>query len=213
MRGHWAGGQGGVSAALAPHPAAEHDPQQPIPIWSIPHAAATMTPRIPAGFATALIARLPAMRRYAMALCGNPAQADDLVQDSIERALKAAPGLRAPDNLPAWLRRIVRNLYLDDMRRGAVRGVKVNLDDMTNDMAISVAPPDHGAIPEIARAMAGLSVEHRQILVLSGVEELTYREIAAELDVPIGTVMSRLARARAALRDAMASPGAPERGQ
>jgi len=203
--------QGGASATLAPRPAARHDRQPPIPPKAIPHAATDLTPRLPAGFAAALIARLPAMRRYAMALSGNAALADDLVQDSIERALKAATGLRAPDNLPAWLRRIVRNLYLDEMRRGAVRGVKVDLDDMSNDMAISVAPPDHGAVPEITRAMAVLSAEHRQILVLAGVEELTYREIAEELDVPIGTVMSRLARARAALRDAMTSPGGLER--
>jgi RNA polymerase sigma-70 factor (ECF subfamily) len=126
-----------------------------------------------------------------------------LVQDGIERALSRAPSLREPERLGAWLRSIVHNLFVDELRRRRVRGVRVDVADMANDLALSTAPPDHLTRNDIAKAMSGLSIEHRQILVLVGVEELTYQEMAEELGVPLGTVMSRLARARVALRAAL----------
>ena len=163
-----------------------------------------MSPRISQPFAAQLIAHLPGLRRYAMAICGNPELADDLVQDGIERALSRAPSLREPERLGAWLRSIVHNLFVDELRRRRVRGVPVDVANMENDLALSTVPPDyHLTRNEIAKAMSGLSIEHRQILVLVGVEELTYQEVAEELGVPLGTVMSRLARARAALRAAL----------
>jgi RNA polymerase sigma-70 factor (ECF subfamily) len=162
-----------------------------------------MRPQISQTFAGQLIAHLPALRRYAMALCGNRELADDLVQGGIERALSRAPSLREPERLGAWLRSIVHNLFLDELRRRRVRGVRVDVADLENDLALSTAPPDRLTTNDVAKAMAGLSIEHRQILVLAGVEELTYQEIAEELGVPLGTVMSRLARARAALRSAL----------
>jgi RNA polymerase sigma-70 factor (ECF subfamily) len=138
-----------------------------------------------------------------MALCGNPELADDLVQDGIERALSRTPTLREPERLGAWLRSVVHNLFVDEMRRRRVRGVPVDVAIMENDLALSTAPADRLTPNDLGRAMAGLSIEHRQILVLVGVEELTYQEMSEELGVPIGTVMSRLARARAALRAAL----------
>ncbi|MEJ0046245.1 MAG: RNA polymerase sigma factor [Rhodospirillales bacterium] len=160
-----------------------------------------MTARIAQEFAAALIAQLPALRRYATALCGERSLADDLVQDGIERALTRSATLQQPERLGAWLRSIVHNLYLDELRRRRVRGVPVDVEDMANDMALSTAANDGGPVADVQRAMQALSAEHRQVLVLAGVEELSYREIAVELGVPLGTVMSRLARARAALRD------------
>jgi RNA polymerase sigma-70 factor (ECF subfamily) len=150
-----------------------------------------------------MIAALPAVRRYAMALTGQPALADDLVQDAIERALTRAGTLQSLALMPAWLRSIVHNLYLDELRRRRVRGVAVDMELVANDLARSEPAADPTALGDIALAMAQLSVEHRQILVLAGVEELSYREIAEELALPQGTVMSRLARARAALRAVM----------
>ncbi len=168
-------------------------------------------------FAAQLIAHLPAVRRYAMALCGNAALADDLVQDGIERALTRAPTLQRPERLGAWLRSIVHNLFIDEIRRRRARGVLVDVTEVANELAWSTEPRHGGAPNEVARAMAGLSLEHRQVLVLAGVEQLTYREIADELAVPIGTVMSRLARARVALRAALEAgrlPAAlPEEGR
>ena len=162
-----------------------------------------MNPRISQPFAAQLIAHLPELRRYAMAICGNPELADDLVQDGIERALSRAPSLREPERLGAWLRSIVHNLFVDELRRRRARGVRVDVADMENDLALSTAPSDHLTRNDIAKAMSGLTIEHRQILVLVGVEELTYQEMAEELGVPLGTVMSRLARARVALRAAL----------
>ena len=166
-----------------------------------------MSPQISQTFAAQLIAHLPASRRYAMALCGNPEIADDLVQDGIERALSRAPSLLEPERLGAWLRSVVHNLFIDELRRRRVRGVRVDVAQMENHLALSTAPTDRLTTNDVGKAMAGLSIEHRQILVLAGVEELTYQEIAEELGVPLGTVMSRLARARAALRAAL-EPGA-----
>ncbi len=162
-----------------------------------------MSPQISQTFAAQLIAQLPALRRYAMALCGNRALADDLVQDGIERALSRTPSLLEPERLGAWLRTVVYNLFIDELRRRRVRGVRLDVAKMENDLALSTPPPDRLTPNAVGKAMAGLSIEHRQILVLAGVEELTYQEIAEELGVPLGTVMSRLARARAALRAAL----------
>jgi len=153
------------------------------------------------GFAASLIAQLPALRRYATGLCGDRALADDLVQDGIERALTRSATLQQPDRIGAWLRSIVHNLYLDELRRRKVRGIPVDVEDMANDLALSTAANDGAPVADVQRAMSALSVEHRQVLVLAGVEELSYREISEELGVPLGTVMSRLARARAALRE------------
>jgi RNA polymerase sigma-70 factor (ECF subfamily) len=167
-----------------------------------------MTLQTGPAFGNALIAHLPALRRYARALTGNAALADDLVQDGIERALKRAATLQHPDRIGAWLRSIVHNLYLDELRRRRVRGITVDMADVANDMTLSTPAANDGGLNDVARAMSTLSLEHRQILVLAGVEELTYREIADELAMPIGTVMSRLARARIALRGVL--EGAPQ---
>ena len=150
-----------------------------------------------------MIAHLPALRRYAMALCGNASLADDLVQDGIERALISAASLREPERLGPWLRGIVHNLFVDEIRRRRVRGVAVDVDTVANDLAMSTASADSLAASDLAQAMAGLSMQHRQILMLAGMEQLSYREISEELAVRLGTLMSRLARALAALRAAL----------
>jgi RNA polymerase sigma-70 factor (ECF subfamily) len=170
-----------------------------------------MTARVPSDFAARLIAQVPTLRRYATALCGDASLADDLVQDGIERALNRAATLEQPERLGAWLRSIVHNLFLDELRRRKVRGVPVDVEDMANDLALSTQARGEGPLADVHRAMHGLSVEHRQVLVLAGVEELSYREIAEELGVPLGTVMSRLARARAALRAALEPAPRPQR--
>jgi RNA polymerase sigma-70 factor (ECF subfamily) len=149
--------------------------------------------------ADALTAELPGLRRFATALCGNASLADDLVQDCIERALMQGRNLHEVRNLRSWLRTVVHNLFLDEVRRRKVRGTGVDVQDLADDIGLSVAAAG-GEVSDLLSAAARLSIEHRRILVLAGVEALSYREIADELQLPVGTVMSRLARARAALR-------------
>ena len=151
-------------------------------------------------FTAALVAQLPALRRYAMALTGNAALADDLVQDSIERALKQSSQLRDIKSLPGWLRRILRNLHIDEIRRGRGRGQQQDITELADHPGLSIPAADGGAARDFVRAMNQLSLEHREILLLAVLEELTYRDIADELRVTMGTVMSRLARARERLR-------------
>jgi RNA polymerase sigma-70 factor (ECF subfamily) len=151
-------------------------------------------------FTFALTAQLPGLRRYATALVGNAAAADDLVQDCIERALRQASKLEELQRIGGWLRSILHNLYIDDLRRKRRQGVSVDLADVENSFAAVTPVRDHGAVIDFERALATLSLEHRQILLLVGLEGMNYREVAAELDIPIGTVMSRLARARQQLR-------------
>jgi RNA polymerase sigma factor (sigma-70 family) len=169
----------------------------------------------PYDFARALIAQLPYLRRYAIALIGNVSGADDLVQDCVERALRHAATLEEPQRLAAWMRSILHNIHLDALRRQRSRGVAVDLTELENDLALSVQPEDRASIADYVRAMNSLSFEHRQVLLLVSVEGLNYREIAAELGVPIGTVMSRLARARERLRSALEQgvPSASAKGR
>lgn len=165
-----------------------------------------MNPRPSPAFGQALIAALPALRRYATALTAHAAHADDLVQDCIERALARANTLQDPSRIGAWLRAILYNLYIDELRRKRTRGTQVDAADLADDINFSTPAADGTDMTDLARATQRLAPDHRQILMLAGVEELSYREMADELGVPIGTVMSRLARARTALR-ALLEPG------
>jgi RNA polymerase sigma-70 factor (ECF subfamily) len=155
-----------------------------------------------AAFDAALVANLPGLRRYAIALVGNVALAEDLVHDCIERALRRADALQDREKMAAWLRSILHNLHLDGLRRRDF-GAHVDYADMADDLALSVAPEDGMLAADLMRAMATLSVDHRRVLLLVGLEGLSYREIADELETQVGTVMSRLARARERLRAAM----------
>jgi RNA polymerase sigma-70 factor, ECF subfamily len=162
------------------------------------HLSTAVSPS--SAFTDALVAQLPALRRYAVALVGNAALADDLVQDCIEKALGQEAQLRELERLGGWLRRILHNLYIDEMRRGKRRGREYDITELADHLELSEPAPDNSAKLEFVHAVNRLSVEHRQILLLVSVEELSYREIADELDIPLGTVMSRLARARERLR-------------
>ena len=157
-----------------------------------------MAGKQPDALIRALLAHVPGLRRYAAALAGNAADADDLVQDCIERALVRRDTLREPDSLGRWLKTILHNLYVTKLRRRGAASVPI--EDFAEDLALSVPPEDQGQIRDLVRALSTLSVEHRQVLLLISLEGLSYREVAEVLDIPIGTVMSRLARARERLR-------------
>ena len=150
------------------------------------------------GVSDLLLAHLPSLRRYAVALVGNVHDADDLVQECLERALVRRESLRDPAALGRWLRVVLHNLFVTGVRRSSPGSVPI--DSLADDLALSAPPEDRGQIRDLVHAMAQLSVEQRQILLLISLEGLTYREAAETLDIPIGTVMSRLARARERLR-------------
>jgi RNA polymerase sigma-70 factor (ECF subfamily) len=159
-------------------------------------------------FADALVAQLPMLRRYANGLTGNHAHADDLVQDSIERALRQAAQLREFSRIGGWLRRIAYNAYIDELRRRKTKGKEEDIAMLADHAELSIPASDRGSVGELAKAMKSLTIEHREILLLVSVEELNYREIAEELEIPIGTVMSRLARARENLRTVLQNESA-----
>jgi len=151
-------------------------------------------------FADALVEQLPALRRFAAALSGSLPMADDLVQDCIERALRKSDQLREPHRLGAWLRTIMHNVFVNELRRRRQQPTQ-DVEELANELSSSERDPT--VTRDFVRALNNLSVEHREIVLLAGLEGLSYREIAATLDLPIGTVMSRLARARGRLRDAL----------
>src|SRR5580765_1777146 len=161
---------------------------------------ATVTKPAHSPFVATLIAQLPQLRRYAIALTGRASIADDLVQDGIERALRRADTLHDTEHMVGWLRSILLHLYVDMIRLQRSRGIGIDLTQFENDLAVSIPATDRDAVIDFIRALSGLSNEHRQILLLAGLEGLNYQEIADELGIPRGTVMSRLARAREHLR-------------
>jgi RNA polymerase sigma-70 factor (ECF subfamily) len=149
-----------------------------------------------------LTGALPRLRRYAIALTGDVSIADDLVQDCMERAWKNQNALRDEATIYPWLRSILHNLNIDRVRLRRRRPDAVeSLDAVLNEtLSGHRAADDPAPSMDVTRAMNRLTVEHRQVLLLSALEGLSYRDIADELGVPIGTVMSRLARAREQLR-------------
>ena len=147
----------------------------------------------------AMVAQLPALRRYALGLTGQAAAADDLVQDCLERALRRLGSLQDENKAGAWLRTILFNVFVDGRRQLRSRGetgeaALLDLADPASD------PHTRQELQQVLQAAGRLSPEHRQVLLLVGVEGLSYREVAGEIGIPVGTVMSRLARARDHLR-------------
>ncbi|WP_020179912.1 sigma-70 family RNA polymerase sigma factor [Methylopila sp. M107] len=142
---------------------------------------------------------IPSLRRYAYALTRDHGAADDLVQDTLERALSRWYLRRRDGDLRAWLFTIERNLYVSGLRRRRSRGVEVALDDAA-EPAVDGGQESSVGMRDLLAALDQLPEDHKSILLLVGVEDLTYEEAAGVLDVPIGTVMSRLSRGRQRLR-------------
>ncbi|MFC7395782.1 sigma-70 family RNA polymerase sigma factor [Chelatococcus sp. GCM10030263] len=142
---------------------------------------------------------IPALRRYACALVRNDDAADDLVQDCLERALSRWYLRRRDGDLRAWLFTILRNLYISDFRRRRRRGPHVGLDDAAG-LGINPAQEAQVETRDVLVALDQLSEEQKSVLLLVGVEDFSYEDAARILGVPLGTVMSRLARGRQRLR-------------
>jgi RNA polymerase sigma factor (sigma-70 family) len=142
---------------------------------------------------------IPALRRYAYALLRNHAAADDLVQDTLERALSRWTSRRADGELRTWLFAILRNLHVDAYRQARRRGTEVEIDE---DDHRETAARQETALEarDVLAALEQLPEEQKSLLLLIGVEDFSYEEAARVVGVPIGTVMSRLSRARQRLR-------------
>lgn len=152
-------------------------------------------------FEQELIALLPRLRRFARSLTLQSADADDLCQTTIERAIRSRDQWQAGTRLDSWMFRIARNIWIDGARASARRGTHVAIDDE----AVQIADNSHARMEaqlelnDVDRAMLRLPIEQREVISLVLVEGFAYKDAAAILDIPMGTLTSRLVRGREAL--------------
>jgi RNA polymerase sigma-70 factor (ECF subfamily) len=154
-----------------------------------------------------LVAAIPRLRRYARVLTGEGARADDLVQDTLARAWEKRGLWLAGSDLRAWLFTIMHNVFVNQRALARRDARNVSIDDPDGGMAAWQLPVPatqftRVELMETMQSLARLSPEQREVLVLAAVEEMRYEEIAAVMGIPVGTVMSRLSRAREKLRRA-----------
>ncbi len=151
-----------------------------------------------------LIEQIPRLRRYARALVGDRATADDLVQDTLERAWSKLHLYRHGTDLRAWLFTVMHNVHVNRVR--ATRPTEP-LEDEMPELAQRATQGDSLVVRDLERGIAALPIAQREVLLLVALEDLSYDEAARALGIPIGTVMSRLARAREKLRALMQGKG------
>ncbi|HTT02376.1 MAG TPA: sigma-70 family RNA polymerase sigma factor [Steroidobacteraceae bacterium] len=171
-------------------------------------------------FEAQVLPHLDAAYRFALALTRAPDDAADLVQEAILRAFRGFQGLKATEAKP-WLLTIVRNCYFtarERQRRETALPLRDDCDEIPEDSLVAAGPdPERSSIQEeqqraLGRLLPRLPREQREALILREIEDMSYRDIAAVTRVPIGTVMSRLARARVALKELwIAEHGAADR--
>jgi len=149
-------------------------------------------------------AEVPRLRRYALALAGDPTRAEDLLQDSLERAWARLHLWRRGSNLRAWLFTIMHNLHANSARRFTTGPVVYSLPAESPALGVGATQDAVLEVKQIREALEKLPEEQRQVLLLVGMEQLRYQEVADILGIPIGTVMSRLHRGREALRARLA---------
>lgn len=150
----------------------------------------------------AILAEIPRLRRYARALLGDRAAADDLVQDTLERAWSRIDQWRVGSDLRAWLFGIMHNLRVDQLRRPPPPTRPVEEGDC--DLPTRPTQTDGLELKDLESALNQLPDEQREVVLLVALEDMAYADIAAMLGIPAGTVMSRLARGRERLRQIMA---------
>lgn len=148
-----------------------------------------------------IVGLLPRLRRFAYGLTGTLDGADDLVQSACERALSRLAQWQPGTRLDSWMYRIVQTVWIDQLRAGRRREIATDLADLE---MLAGGDAAHEAearltLAEVRRQIARLPEEQRAVLLLVSLEGLSYKQAATILDIPIGTVMSRLARARLAV--------------
>ena len=157
----------------------------------------------------AVLREVPRLRRYAVALLADRARADDLVQDTLERALGRLHLWQSGTDMRRWLFTIMHNLHVNAVRRAIRRGSETTLEDAEDRLVQGPSQTDSVAVRDLGRALQSLPSEQAEVLILVALEGMAYREVAQVLDIPLGTVMSRLSRARQALRRYLDGEEAP----
>lgn len=142
---------------------------------------------------------IPQLRRYARALTGDYTAAEDLVQDTLERAWKRIGLWRLGSDLRAWLFTIMHNLHVNQLKADS-RKQGQPPEQATLDLPVRPTQEDRLELRDLNKALRRLSNEQREVLLLVGLEQMSYEEVAKVLGIPIGTVMSRLSRGRDQLR-------------
>jgi RNA polymerase sigma-70 factor (ECF subfamily) len=158
-----------------------------------------------------LVAAIPRLRRYARVLTGDSTRADDLVQDTLARGWEKRQMWQDGSNLRAWLFTIMHNVYVNQrpLNRREASNISLDADGECGaawQVAFNGNQLDRVELRQVAAQLGRLPTEQREVLLLAAVEELRYEEIAVALAIPIGTVMSRIARARDKLRRMIAEP-------
>jgi RNA polymerase sigma-70 factor (ECF subfamily) len=153
-----------------------------------------------------MVELIPRLRRYARALVGDRAAADDLVQDTLERAWAKLHLYRRGTDLRAWLFTVMHNVHVNKVR--AARATDT-LEEEMPELALRAPQSDALMVRDLDRSIARLPAEQRSVLLLVTLEDMSYDEVARTLGIPIGTVMSRLSRAREKLRGMMLGAPAP----
>jgi RNA polymerase sigma factor (sigma-70 family) len=154
-----------------------------------------------------VLEQLPGLRRYARALTSDGWAADDLVQDTLERACAKWQLWSTGSDLRAWLFTLMHNLYLNQRRAAKVALNSVNIDDVEGELYAPARSSDEPL--DLSRCIQRLPADQRAVLLLVALEDLSYEEAARILNIPLGTVMSRLSRARHRLRELMDGGGQP----
>jgi RNA polymerase sigma-70 factor, ECF subfamily len=151
-------------------------------------------------FGRLLKKEIPRLRRYARALTRDGSRADDLVQDTLVRAIAKQHRWQCGTNLRAWLFTIMHNQNVNVVRASVRQGVAVAVDEASPYLVARSDPTGALSLRDFDRALARIPAEQRRLILLIGLEGITYEEAAAILDVPIGTIRSRLSRGRESLR-------------
>lgn len=154
-------------------------------------------------FGQMLEQEIPRLRRYARALARDASRADDLVQNCLARALAKSHLWQPGTDLRAWLFTILHNQHVNDVRRAVREGISVPVDDVAPVLTVPSTQGSALRLRDLDRALGRLPEEQRQVLLLVGLEGMRYEEVAAVLNVPVGTVRSRLSRGRDMLRQLM----------
>jgi RNA polymerase sigma-70 factor (ECF subfamily) len=151
-------------------------------------------------FQDLLEAQIPRLRRYSRALTRDTQRADDLVQDTLLRALMKQDRWEPGTNLRAWLFTLMHNQYVNNVRRANREAGTIDIDDVSSSLVATTDPTASRQLYELERALGQLAAEQREVILLVGLEGFSYEDAAKILAVPVGTVRSRLSRGRESLR-------------